>query len=298
MKLETHTPDRKLLAQAISEQIHEPVHYNGVPRCTYSIGPVTVERDGAITTDSTEAWNTLMPLFDTYGWLTEAQEQLQADLEAPAAQPEPREETEPDSEPPTGMNLSYSLESFTAAGLTNFLRALYTRQKLINAMMKTELLFIDEELITLLHDSKPDTVEAVCGLLMQEFRVGMVKGIYTDDNRLHIDLRYDPGEDTAWMNHAQLLNRLMETAKSAHHMSGKLIDPEETAMKYFCHSWLIALGFGGPDFKGLRAALLKHLPGYSAFRTTEKMDAHKAKFIERRRAARLAMEANGHEENR
>ena len=49
MRIETGlTTQRKLLAQAIGEWLHMEPHYDGVPRCTYSIGPVRVDKDAAI----------------------------------------------------------------------------------------------------------------------------------------------------------------------------------------------------------------------------------------------------------
>ena len=52
MRVETNMADqRKLLAQAISEWIHEPVQYEGVPSCAYRVGAVRVERGGVITSE-------------------------------------------------------------------------------------------------------------------------------------------------------------------------------------------------------------------------------------------------------
>lgn len=58
-------------------------------------------------------------------------------------------------------------------------------------------------------------------------------------------------------------------------------------MKYFCRSWLIQLGFGGPEHKEDRRVLLGHLHGFAAFRTADKMDAHKAKLAAKRGTRRV-----------
>ena len=292
MRIETNTPDRKLLAQTISGQIHKPVHYNGVPGCTYSIGPVTVERDGAISTDSADAWETLMPFFEGHGWYEQAQIQLREHSEA-LTEPTP---ADLQAETPEHMDIRYRLSEFTVNGFTNFIRSLYAHQKLINAMLGGELL-IDEETVLLLKETKPDTVEKAAQVVHQETGIGLNKGIDVMDGNLIVCIPFDSGTPNDRQHGARLLNTVADKAREAHHTGGKLIDPEDTAMKYFCHSWLIALGFGGPDFKALRAALLNHLPGYAAFRTAEKMDAHKAKFIERRRAEREEREGNAHEQN-
>ena len=52
---------------------------------------------------------------------------------------------------------------------------------------------------------------------------------------------------------------------------------------------------GGADHREIRNALLGHLHGFAAFRTADKMDAHKAKYAEIRRAKRETEEENDHE---
>ena len=73
MRVETNMADqRKLLAQAISEWIHEPVQYEGVPSCAYRVGAVRVERGGVITSEDSQAWATLQPFFQNHGWAEKA----------------------------------------------------------------------------------------------------------------------------------------------------------------------------------------------------------------------------------
>ena len=312
MRIDTHGANRKLVAQAIGDHIHEHVRYTGVPKCAYIIGDIAVERDGSINTENADVWAALMPFFSASGWEEEARAQMQEHLEAVAETDTPAEEqasvTEADGEKNIApadseapgiecMAVRYSLFEFTVNGLTNFVKALYTHQKLINAMLKEERLHIDEETLLLLKEMNTDNTVKAARVIHQEAALGINKGIDVADERIVIELPYDSEAPDAWKYGAKLLSTIADKAKEAHHSNGKLIDPEDTAMKYFCHSWLIALGFGGPDFKELRAALLNHLPGYAAFRTAEKMEAHKARFIERRRAARLEREGNANEEN-
>ena len=74
------------------------------------------------------------------------------------------------------------------------------------------------------------------------------------------------------------------------------MDPLDSEMKYFCRSWLMQLGMGGADFKATRAALLNHLHGYAAFRTADRMAAHRSRYAGLRKA-RKESEENSHEEN-
>jgi len=79
---------------------------------------------------------------------------------------------------------------------------------------------------------------------------------------------------------------MADKAKNARRVSATLIEPADEELKYFCHSFLLQLGFGGAEHKDLRTALLGHLTGYAAFRTTEKMKKHSEKCTAQRRAAK------------
>ena len=303
MRVETNTTDRKLLANAIGEQIHEPVRYDGVPRCTYSIGPVTVERDGAITSDDVDVWMTLMPFFENNGWLEQAQNQMCEHLESLTAAPEPTPETEPDSkaetaEPVTATCVSIPMGDATPENIVNLLRMLYARQKLINAMTQSDRLFIDEEVVTLLHDAETDTREKIRLLFNTEMTVGMVRGISIEDECISIECPFCEEDPSRRQIYADLFCAIVRRAFERHHVSAALLDPADTEMKYFCNSWLMQMGYGGPENKEARRVLMSHLHGFAAFRSADRMDAHKAKLAERRRAARENAEVNTDEADR
>lgn len=54
MTIETHTPNRKVLAQAIAEEIHADVRYLGTPSYAYQVGAYTIDRNAAIHGDNFE----------------------------------------------------------------------------------------------------------------------------------------------------------------------------------------------------------------------------------------------------
>ena len=54
-------------------------------------------------------------------------------------------------------------------------------------------------------------------------------------------------------------------------------------------NWLVRLGFGGKESKGLRSLLLKHLKGHSAFRTNEEAEKHRDKYAEIRRSQKESL---------
>ena len=81
------------------------------------------------------------------------------------------------------------------------------------------------------------------------------------------------------------MQRALAVAKLARHVNTNRITPTGTETKYCCHAWLMQLQMGGEAFKAQRQELLGHLQGYAAFRTADRMAAHKEK-CKQRRAAR------------
>ena len=296
MRVETHCQDRKLLAQAISEWIHEPVHYDGVPRCSYSVGPFKVERDASITCDDPDAWATLMPFLQNHGWLpteeTEAEHE-EATQEEAAAEETPAEENvteETTAEDIRLHSVSIPLIEFTVESAANLLRMVHARQDLLNAMTRGDTLFVDEEVMNLLRDTPPSSMDELRALVDSETAIGMLKGISVTDGKLTMDFPFDAERSTDWQHYAKLMFTLADRAKSAHRVNTKRIQPSDTEMKYFCNSLLNQLGFGGAEHKELRHVLLGHLHGYAAFRTADKMEEHKTRFTERRRMLRQQRE--------
>lgn len=255
----------------ISELIHEPVHYNGVPTCSYSVGSVTVERTAAITCEDSEAWQRLLPFFREKGWIQE-----------PVDEPDDVEETETmetvtmntEMQTPEATGVNIPLNDFTAIGVANLLRLLYTRQDLINAMTRSDRLCIDEEVMNLLEDKQEATMEDILAMLQSETDIGMVKGMAISEGRLTVDFVFDSERPTDWTHYAKLMAALVEKADHAHHVSKKRITPEDIEMKYFCNTFLNQLGFGGAEHKELRSVLMAHLHGFAAFRSADKIWKH------------------------
>ena len=242
-----------------------------------------------------------------------AEEEQPADSEAVAeAEPDdvPADEQPTDSEADTAptatlaetteqvdrITVSLPLTGCTPQGLINILRTLYARQSLIAAMTRCDFLRVDEEVIELLDDPSPESLAQISELLRQEAEAGMVAGIAVEEDKLKLDTTFDRENPTGWNSFAELLTTVAARAMKAHHVSSKRVEPLDSEVKYFCRSWLMQVGMGGAEYKATRAALLKHLHGYAAFRTAEKMDAHRARYAELRKVLKES-EENSHEEN-
>lgn len=275
MTIETRTDDRKAMAKALAAELGTEAKYLGMPSCAYQVGPYTVHKDGSI---EGEDFGAIRDFLATGGYIEEA----------PPANPDPEPVQEnPDSgESITEMCVTIPLNDYPAQGLVNLLRTLYARQNLLNAMIMNGLVRIDQELIDRLADEKPETAGQIQEILRDEIQAGMVSGLDLEDGKIKVSFPYDENNPTAWTAYSNVIIAIADRAKAAKSANTVLITPEESEMKYFCRSWLMQLGFGGADRKADRNVLLGHLTGFAAFRTADKMEAHKAKLAAKRKSRR------------
>lgn len=269
MTIETRTEDRKALAKALAEELGTEARYMGVPSCAYQVGGYTVNKDGSI---SGEDFEPIRDFLIRNGYIEETLTE--------------HTEEEPAENAVDGMSVSIPIREFAAPALINLLRTLYSRQKLLNAMMKSDLIHIDQELIDRLTEEKPDTAEQIQEILRSEIDAGMVTGVSLEDGKLTVDFPFDDSNPTAWTDYSKVIIAMADRAKARRFASATPLSPEDSEMKYFCRSWLVQLGFGGAEHKETRRVLLGHLHGFAAFRTADKMDAHKAKLAAKRKTRR------------
>ena len=292
MTIETHAPNRKVLAQALAEHLHEPAHYLGTPTYAYQVGAYTIDRNGVLHGDDLEP---LREFLLGNGYITEdttvtdtaAQPDSEATGEDTPTQPaEVAADDDSESEgDKCDVVINLLLNDTTPQQLANFLRMLYARQDLIAAMTGSTKLRLEEEVITLLNEFKPDSLEKISKLLADETAVGMASGIELQGEKLMVTISANIHDDRIWAYYAQLMQRALAVAKLARHVNAKRITPTGAETKYCCHAWLMQLQMGGEAFKAQRQELLGHLQGYAAFRTADRMAAHKEK-CKQRRAAR------------
>lgn len=321
MTIETHTPNRKVLAQAIAEEIHADVRYLGTPSYAYRVGAYTIDRDAAIHGDDFEPLRAflLQHEYITAGTILnesgadaaqdeageipegtseEAQEASPAIDSKESVGMIEQEEVHSDSEIPESTQDDFkevgeaglACDDYTATTtfkfaetdtpqiIINYLRMLYARQDLIAAMTGSKLLRLDEEVITLLNELKPNSFEAISKIVQDEARLNMISGLEMQSDRLTLIFESNINHDAPLRSWLVMLCKSLEVARKAKHVNAKRVTPAEDEMKYCCHTWLMQLQMGGPDFKEDRKALLGHLSGYAAFRSNAKMEAHKEKY--------------------
>ena len=271
MTLQTNPAERREMVQAISERLGSPAVYLRTPTCAYRIGGLTVERDGSIISDDDALLEALRPMLIERGWLTDA--------EASVTKTEP---TEQDSEI-TQMELSFPVEDWTVPQLKNFLHTLYSNQHILRRMMQSDALYIDRQMMERLDEAQtPADLEA---RLADGLATGLLKGCRIQGGRFTLETVQDDRDPARWQVHATLLSAILEHAKAAKRVFLRAdADPENE--KYRGNSFLMRLGFGGPEHKPLRHVLLGHLNGYAAFRSAAGMQAHREKYAQLRRKQR------------
>ena len=273
MTLQTNPAERREMVQAISERLGSPAVYLRTPTYAYRIGGLTVERDGSIISDDDALLEALRPMLIERGWLTDA--------EAPVAKTEP---TEQDSEI-TQMELSFPVEDWTVPQLKNFLHTLYSNQHILRRMMQSDALYIDRQLVERLSEVPMEAISDFEALLADGLATGLLKGCRIQDGRFTLEAIQDDRDPARWQVYATLLCAILEHAKAAKRVFLRA-DADPVNEKYRANSFLMRLGFGGPEHKPLRRVLLGHLNGYAAFRSAAGMQAHREKYAQLRRKQR------------
>ncbi len=271
MTLQTNPAERREMVQAISERLGSPAVYLRTPTCAYRIGGLTVERDGSIISDDDTLLEALRPMLIERGWLTDA--------EASVTKTEP---TEQDSEI-TQMELSFPVEDWTVPQLKNFLHTLYSNQHILRRMMQSDALYIDRQMMERLDEAQtPADLEA---RLADGLATGLLKGCRIQDGGFTLETVQDDRDPARWQVYATLLSAILEHSKAAKRVFLRA-DADPVNEKYRANSFLMRLGFGGPEHKPLRRVLLGHLNGYAAFRSAAGMQAHREKYAQLRRKQR------------
>ena len=276
--LNTHPDDRKDMVKAISERTCLDAVYMGPPSFAYQIGAVTVNRDGTIDYEQDHSMDGVIPLLIERGWLDPGEYDLGAE-----------EGPQPISEPPadvTAVAIRLPLEGWTVQEAKNLLRLVCSKQYLIRRMTGNDDLYLSSAFTNAIsakayHESIAD--------IQVDLKTGMgrgeVVGVSFADDAFMMAFPYDEQDPTRWEAIGELMRGMMRMAKAATRVSLDTRVTEENE-KYYARSWLVRMGYGGPEHKELRATLLDHLKGYAAFKSEADMQAHKDKYAALRRERR------------
>lgn len=299
MTIHTNPSDRKAMVHALSEHMQTPAVYMRTPTYAFQIGGLTVNRDGSITGEDEALLESLRPLLVERGWLnaevepnesvedsrttidasTEArvEEAINENVETDANGPSEAIAAMPDisttETPVESTEIVMPLHDWTVQQLTNLLRVLYGRQYILNRMLQSEKLYIDEVVVDNISKYPPRDLSEFGANIQQAVATGHIRGIRFALGEIGFIAPRQFGTETDRAVFNELMTAVMKNAKSAVRVSAKLrITPENE--KYYANSFLMQLGFCGPQYKELRRLLLGHLNGYAAFKSKAAMQAH------------------------
>ena len=284
----TQCDDRKAMVRRLSERLQTPAVYLYTPTYAFRIGEITVNRDASVSGER----EALLPAAECLlenGYITELPAELtEDDSEVPAEEaPAEAEPTDSAAEAITMTTIRIYEPDWTVQSMTNLMHMLYARQDLINRMLQMNCLRIDEVFIQALASEMMTSVGDFEALLHRAILDEHVTGVNIEHDAVLVELPWEK-DSIRWVFYSQIISACIKAAKTAKRVLPRRLDSE--ADKYHANAWLARLGFGGPEHKELRSTLMSHLSGYAAFKTADRMQAHKDKLAEQRRIRRESME--------
>ena len=284
----TQCDDRKAMVRRLSEHLQAPAVYLYTPTYAFRIGEITVNRDASVSGEREALLPTAECLLEN-GYITELPAELTAaDSEATAEEaPAEAEPADTAAEDITVTTLRIYEPDWTMQSMTNLMHMLYARQDLINRMLQMNCLRIDEVFIQALASEMMTSVGDFEALLHRAILDEHVTGVNIEHDAVLVELPWEK-DSIRWVFYSQIISACIKAAKTAKRVLPRRLDSE--ADKYHANAWLARLGFGGPEHKELRSTLMSHLSGYAAFKTADRMQAHKDKLAEQRRIRRESME--------
>ncbi len=256
MRIQTTAPDRKTLAKALAEYLEDEAVYSGPPSFAYTIGQVTVDRDGLLNLQDDMDPVPIQGFLVSKGWL------------------------EPEH---ARLSISVPASDLTVKAMHNLILLLYSKQYLLGKALKSETIHIDAAVIERLNVSLPENLADFKALLDDFKAQGLIVGLDFTDKCISLSYPLSEAQDVA-AAYTQLTASVIAAAKAASRVTPECQQPDNE--KYYMRSWLVRLGFGGKESKGLRDVLLKHLKGHSAFRSDVEAQRHRDKYAEIRKIKR------------
>ena len=321
MMITTNTTDRKQMVNEISEHLNTPAAYLNAPTFAYQIGSLMVNRDASISADNLSDLEAIKPFLIERGYLEadepadqeatqeqfdllsgfESLEETRLDEVSAGELIQELEETEDNSsiqeseealsaestqnleEEMIELTISYPIEDKSISMLKNLVCILYSKQTLINHATGNDTLMISDAVIDRLKEKLPETREDFEATMNAFVLSEDIQGLGFEEGRLNITYGSLKGSD--WHNTILHLNqKIFEAAETAKRVFPDHQKPESE--KYAMRSWLVRMGMGGPEYKGIRNILMKNLTGHSAFPTQEAAQKHREKYAQIRKEQR------------
>lgn len=238
MRIETKTDNRRKMVQDIAEFTGEELRYVGPPTFSYTVGRLTIDRDGVITSGTEEGEDFLTQFLQEKGYLEAPMDEVK--IEIPA-------------------------DTGDGKFLQNLLAMIHARAYLLNRITRYETFSVSDTLLEKLERLPEENAYETFQTLLTADSVGL-KGIVVEDGRVTFAFPLSP-DSAKNKAYAELAAKIIKRAKEAKRVSTTPVVEENE--KYYLRIWLVQLGMAGSANKESRKALLAGLKGHTAFRTKE-----------------------------
>ena len=260
MRIETKTDNRRKMVQDIAEFTGEELHYVGPPTFSYTVGNLTIDRDGVITSETTEGEDLLTQFLQEKGYLEAAVDEVK--IEIPA-------------------------ETGNGKFLQNLLAMIHARAYLLNRITRYETFAVSDTLLEKLEQLPEENAYEVFQTLLTADSDGL-KGLMVEDGKITFAFPLSP-DSAKNKAYTELAAKMIKKAKEAKRVSATPVVEENE--KYYLRIWLVQLGMAGTANKESRKALLDGLKGHTAFRTKEEAEKFSIAQKEKRAAGKAAQMA-------
>ena len=200
--------------------------------------------------------------------------------------PEPEDVEESTAEEGTEVTVSLPVGGHNGATLRNLVNLVFTRARLINRALGTDL-SAEKGLCDALSENEgistaEDFLRVITGYEKENGTA--LSGIAFTPERITFSTL--PEDSTAEKIRAftELVSMMNRQALAQKRIQAKAVNEENE--KYTLRIWLTRIGMNGPEFKETRRILMENLSGNAAFRT----EADKQRWMERQEQKRRAAE--------
>ncbi|WP_204229575.1 phage terminase small subunit P27 family [Drancourtella sp. An57] len=260
MRIETKTDNRRKMVQDIAEFREEELHYVGPPTFSYTVGRLTIDRDGVITSETEEGEDLLTQFLQEKGY-----------LEAPV----------------DDVRIGIPADTGERKFLQNLFAMIHARAYLLNRITRYETFVVSDSLLEKLEQfSEENAWENLQTLLSAD--TAALKGLSVEEGKVTFTFPLSP-DSAKNKAYSELAAKIVTKAKEAKRVSATPVVEENE--KYYLRIWLVQLGMAGAANKESRKALLDGLKGHTAFRTKEEAEKFSIAQKEKRAAVKAAQMA-------
>lgn len=261
MRIETKTDNRRKMVQDIAEFTGEELRYVGPPTFSYTVGRLTIDRDGVITSETEEGEDLLTQFLQEKGY-----------LEAPVDE----------------VKIEIPADTGDGKFLQNLLAMIHARAYLLNQITRYETFAVSDSLLEKLEQLPEENAYETFQTLLTADTEGL-KGLMVEDGKVTFAFPLSP-DSAKNKAYAELAEKIIKRAKEAKRVSATPVVEENE--KYYLRIWLVQLGMAGAVNKESRKALLAGLKCHTAFRTKEEAEKFSIAQKEKRAALKAAQMAD------